>query len=66
MLNQNVSMTEQQPEWFHLALSSYKMKKYGECLFAVSKAINAPCCKDLNSIKAASSETVFRTSPTKS
>ena len=24
-----------------LAMSSYKLKKYGECLFAVSKAANA-------------------------
>ena len=29
---------DQLPEWFYLAMSSYKMKKYGECLFAVSKA----------------------------
>ena len=27
----------EQAEWFLLAISSYKMKKYGECLFAVSK-----------------------------
>ena len=25
-------------EWFSLALASYKMKKYGECLFAISMA----------------------------
>jgi hypothetical protein len=39
-LSQNVSTAtiDQQPEWFMLALSSYKLKKYGECLFAVSKA----------------------------
>ena len=27
----------EQAEWFLLALSSYKLKKYGECLYAVSK-----------------------------
>ena len=27
----------EQAEWFLLAISSYKLKKYGECLFAVSK-----------------------------
>ena len=27
----------EQTEWFLLAISSYKLKKYGECLFAVSK-----------------------------
>jgi len=29
-----------------LALSSYKMKKYGECLFAVSKAATAIMKRD--------------------
>ena len=27
----------EQAEWFMLAISSYKLKKYGECVFAVSK-----------------------------
>lgn len=39
--NVSTQTVEQQPEWFMLALSSYKMKKYGECLFAVSKAATA-------------------------
>lgn len=64
-MSQSVSVAELQPEWFLLAMSSYKMKKYGECLFAVSKAIRAPPRKDLASIKAASSETVFSASPDK-
>lgn len=29
-----------------LAMSSYKMKKYGECLFAVSKVAGAASNKD--------------------
>jgi hypothetical protein len=37
---------ELQPEWFLLAMSSYKMKKYGECLFAVSKAVGAISKRD--------------------
>ena len=39
-VNRNETI-DQQPEWFLLAKSSYKMKKYGECLFAVSKAAGA-------------------------
>ena len=39
-VNKNETI-DQQPEWFLLAKSSYKMKKYGECLFAVSKAAGA-------------------------
>ena len=33
----NLGPGGEQAEWFLLAISSYKMKKYGECLFAVSK-----------------------------
>ena len=33
----NLGAAGEQAEWFLLAISSYKMKKYGECLFAVSK-----------------------------
>jgi len=39
--NESTTTIEQQPEWYMLAQSSYKMKRYGECLFAVSKAANA-------------------------
>jgi len=33
----NIGTVGEVSEWFMLAMSSYKMKKYGECLFAVSK-----------------------------
>ena len=33
----NLGTVGDQIEWFMLAVSSYKMKKYGECLFSVSK-----------------------------
>ena len=39
--NASTATIDQQPEWYLLALSSYKLKKYGECLFAVSKASSA-------------------------
>ena len=54
------------PEWFLLAMSSYKLKKYGECLFAVSKAQRAVVSQqksnDLTAFNAESSETVFSVS----
>ena len=50
MKNASNMTIEQQPEWFLLGLSSYKMKKYGECLFAISKAANAVQKRDKQQI----------------